>query len=496
MDSKIYIAIDLKSFYASCECVERGLEPLKTNLVVADRERTNKTICLAVSPSLKQYGLPGRARLYEIVSKVLEINKERRKKINYKSFTGKSYDDNELKNNPYLELDYIVAKPRMSLYLNYSTIIYNIYLKYISPEDIHVYSIDEVFIDATNYLKLYNLTPYELTRKIIQNILDETGITATGGIGTNLYLAKVAMDIVAKHVDADKDGVRIATLDEISYRKLLWNHTPITDFWRIGRGYAKRLFENKIYTMGEIARKSLDDEEFFYKLFGINAEILIDHAWGYEPCTISDIKKFKPKINSLSSGQVLHTPYDYQKARIIVSEMTDSLVFDLVDKNVVTNQIGLIISYDIENIENGYKGNIEKDRYGRLMPKESKGSVNLDRYTSSTKIITDNMLNLYDQIIKKSLSVRRINIVFNNIIDSLEASNKKITKQLDLFSSGEELEKEEINLEKELDKEKKIQKTILNIRNKYGKNSILKGTNYVEGATARERNRQIGGHQA
>ncbi len=496
MDSKIYIAIDLKSFYASCECVERGLEPLKTNLVVADRERTNKTICLAVSPSLKQYGLPGRARLYEIVSKVLEINKERRKKINYKSFTGKSYDDNELKNNPYLELDYIVAKPRMSLYLNYSTRIYNIYLKYISPEDIHVYSIDEVFIDATNYLKLYNLTPYELTRKIIQNILDETGITATGGIGTNLYLAKVAMDIVAKHVDADKDGVRIATLDEISYRKLLWNHTPITDFWRIGRGYAKRLFENKIYTMGEIARKSLDDEEFFYKLFGINAEILIDHAWGYEPCTISDIKKFKPKINSLSSGQVLHTPYDYQKARIIVSEMTDSLVFDLVDKNVVTNQIGLIISYDIENIENGYKGNIEKDRYGRLIPKESKGSVNLDRYTSSTKIITDNMLNLYDQIIKKSLSVRRINIVFNNIIDSLEASNKKITKQLDLFSSGEELEKEEINLEKELDKEKKIQKTILNIRNKYGKNSILKGTNYVEGATARERNRQIGGHQA
>lgn len=496
MDSKIYIAIDLKSFYASCECVERGLEPLKTNLVVADRERTNKTICLAVAPSLKQYGLPGRARLYEIVSKVLEINKERRKKINYKSFTGKSYDDNELKNNPYLELDYIVAKPRMSLYLNYSTRIYNIYLKYISPEDIHVYSIDEVFIDATNYLKLYNLTPYELTRKIIQNILDETGITATGGIGTNLYLAKVAMDIVAKHVDADKDGVRIATLDEISYRKLLWNHTPITDFWRIGRGYAKRLFENKIYTMGEIARKSLDDEEFFYKLFGINAEILIDHAWGYEPCTISDIKKFKPKINSLSSGQVLHTPYDYQKARIIVSEMTDSLVFDLVDKNVVTNQIGLIISYDIENIENGYKGNIEKDRYGRLMPKESKGSVNLDRYTSSTKIITDNMLNLYDQIIKKSLSVRRINIVFNNIIDSLEASNKKITKQLDLFSSGEELEKEEINLEKELDKEKKIQKTILNIRNKYGKNSILKGTNYVEGATARERNRQIGGHQA
>ncbi len=494
--NKTYIAIDLKSFYASVECKERNLNALTTNLVVADLSRTSKTICLAVSPSLKQYGLSGRSRLYEVESKVKEINKERRKKINYKSFTGKSYNDLELKNNPYLELDYIVAKPRMAFYLKYSTRIYNIYLKYISPEDIHVYSIDEVFIDATSYLKLYKMTAYELAMKIIQNILDETGITATAGISTNLYLCKVAMDIVAKHIKENKDGVRIAELDEMSYRKLLWNHKPITDFWRVGRGIANRLAEHNIYTMGDIARTSLNNEELLYKLFGVNAELLIDHAWGYEPCTISDIKKFKPKINSLSSGQVLHTPYDFKKARIIVSEMTDSLVLDLVDKNVVTNQIGLIISYDTENIENGYKGDIEKDRYGRLMPKESKGIVNLDRYTSSTKIISDNMLNLYDKIIKKNLSVRRINIVFNNIIDSLKASNKKITKQLDLFTNGEELDKEEINLEKELDKERKIQKTILSIRNKYGKNSILKGTNYVEGATAKDRNNQIGGHMA
>lgn len=494
--NKTYIAIDLKSFYASVECKERNLNALTTNLVVADLSRTSKTICLAVSPSLKQYGLSGRSRLYEVESKVKEINKERRKKINYKSFTDKSYNDLELKNNHYLELDYIVAKPRMAFYLKYSTRIYNIYLKYISPEDIHVYSIDEVFIDATSYLKLYKMTAYELAMKIIQNILDETGITATAGISTNLYLCKVAMDIVAKHIKENKDGVRIAELDEMSYRKLLWNHKPITDFWRVGVGTAKRLAEHNIFTMGDIARTSLNNEELLYKLFGVNAELLIDHAWGYEPCTISDIKKFKPKINSLSSGQVLHTPYDFKKARIIVSEMTDSLVLDLVDKNVVTNQIGLIISYDTENIENGYKGDIEKDRYGRLMPKESKGIVNLDRYTSSTKIITDNMLNLYDKIIKKNISVRRINIVFNNIIDSLKASNKKITKQLDLFSDGKELDKEEINLEKELDKERKIQKTILSIRNKYGKNSILKGTNYVEGATAKDRNNQIGGHMA
>ena len=494
--NKTYIAIDLKSFYASVECKERNLNALTTNLVVADLSRTSKTICLAVSPSLKQYGLSGRSRLYEVESKVKEINKERRKKINYRSFTGKSFNDVELKNNPYLELDYIVAKPRMAFYLKYSTRIYNIYLKYISPEDIHVYSIDEVFIDATSYLKLYKMTAYELAMKIIQNILDETGITATAGISTNLFLCKVAMDIVAKHIKENKDGVRIAELDEMNYRKLLWNHKPITDFWRVGRGIANRLAEHNIFTMGDIARTSLNNEELLYKLFGVNAELLIDHAWGYEPCTISDIKKFKPKINSLSSGQVLHTPYDFKKARIIVSEMTDSLVLDLVDKNVVTNQIGLIISYDTENIENGYKGDIEKDRYGRLMPKESKGIVNLDRYTSSTKIITDNMLNLYDKIIKKNISVRRINIVFNNIIDSLKAKEKIITKQLDLFSNGEELDKEEINLEKELDKERKIQKTILSIRNKYGKNSILKGTNYVEGATAKDRNNQIGGHMA
>ena len=494
--NKTYIAIDLKSFYASVECRERNLNPLTTNLVVADLSRTSKTICLAVSPSLKQYGLSGRSRLYEVESKVKEVNKERRKKINYKTFTGKSFIDTELNNNPYLELDYIVAKPRMAFYLKYSTKIYNIYLKYISPEDIHVYSIDEVFIDATSYLKLYKLTPYDFTMKIIQNILDETGITATAGISSNLYLCKIAMDIVAKHIKANKDGVRIAELDEYSYRKLLWNHKPITDFWRVGKGIAKRLADNKIYTMGDIARTSLDNEELLYKLLGINAELLIDHAWGYEPCTIKDIKNYKPRINSLSSGQVLHTPYDYKKARIVLYEMTDSLVLDLVEKNVVTNQIGLIINYDTENIENGYKGEIEIDRYGRSMPKESKGMVNLDRFISSTNIITSKMIELYDKIIKKNLTVRKITIVFNNVIDSLKGNEKIITKQLDLFSNNEELDKEEIKLENDLEKEKKIQKTILNIRNKYGKNSILKGTNLEKGATAKDRNNQIGGHRA
>ena len=494
--NKTYIAIDLKSFYASVECQERNLNPLTTNLVVADLSRTSKTICLAVSPSLKQYGLSGRCRLYEVESKVKEINKDRRKKINYKTFINKSYIDTELKKNPYLELDYIIAKPRMAFYLKYSTKIYNIYLKYISPEDIHVYSIDEVFIDATSYLKLYKLTPYEFAMKIIQNILSETGITATAGISSNLYLCKVAMDIVGKHIKENNDGVRIASLDEFSYRKLLWNHKPITDFWRVGKGIANRLEKYKIYTMGDIARTSLNNEELLYKLFGINAELLIDHAWGYEPCTIKDIKNYKPRINSLSSGQVLHTPYNYKLARVVLIEMTDSLSLDLVEKNVVTNQIGLIINYDTENIENGYIGDTEIDRYGRIMPKESKGIVNFDRYTSSTKIITTNMLDLYEKKVKKNLTIRKITIVFNNIIDSLKANEKKITKQLDLFSNGKELDKEEINLENKLDKEKKIQKTILSIRNKYGKNSILKGTNLTEGATAKDRNNQIGGHSA
>ena len=369
-------------------------------------------------------------------------------------------------------------------------------MSFVSPDDIHVYSIDEVFIDATSYLKLYKLNAYEFAMKIIQNILKETKITATAGIGTNLYLAKVAMDIVAKHIPENKDGVRIAELNEISYRKLLWNHTPITDFWRVGGGYAKRLSDNKIYTMGDIARTSLNNEELLFKLFGINAEILIDHAWGYEPCGILDIKKYKPKINSLSSGQVLHTPYNYKKAEIIVLEMTDSLTLDLVEKNVVTNEIGLIISYDTENIQNGYNGELEIDRYGRKLPKDSHGSINLDRYTSSTNYIQKKMIELYNKIVKKNLSIRKVTIVFNNIIDSIKSNEKNVIKQLDLFSNNLELDKEEIKLENDLEKEKKIQKTIINIRNKYGKNSILKGIDYEDGATMKDRNNQIGGHLA
>ena len=496
MEQKTYIAIDLKSFYASVECCERGLNALTTNLVVADSSRTSKTICLAVSPSLKQYRLPGRVRLYEVEQKIKEINHERRIKNRYKTFVGKSFDDSELKKNSSLELDYIIAKPRMAFYLEYSTKIYNIYLRFVSPEDIHVYSIDEVFIDATSYLKLYRLTAYEFAMKLIKTILKETKITATAGISNNLYLCKVAMDIVAKHIPENEDGVRIAEIDESSYRNLLWNHTPLTDFWRVGAGYAKRLQEIGINTMGDIARVSLENEEVLYKLFGVNAELLIDHAWGYEPCTISDIKKYKPKMNSFSSGQVLHTPYDFKKARIVVLEMTDSLVLELVEKNVVTNKLGLTISYDTENIGENFQGVIDKDRYGRKIPKESHGGVDLKRYTSSSKIILKAMLELYDKIVRKELTIRRLTIVFNDIIDSIEGNQKTIVKQFDLFSNNTEVDKEEIRLEKELEKEKKIQKAILNIRHKYGKNSILKATDLEEGATAIDRNNQIGGHKA
>ena len=491
---KTYIAIDLKSFYASVECVERGMDALTTNLVVADEERTSKTICLAVSPSLKQYGIPGRARLYEVIQKVKEINLERRKKIKFKPFIGKSCNDTELKNNQYLELDFVIAKPRMAFYMEYSTKIYNIYLKYVSSMDMHVYSIDEVFIDATSYLKLYKLTPYELAMKMIQNILNETGITATAGIAPNLYLCKVAMDIVAKHIKGNKDGVRIAELDVPTYRKLLWNHKPLTDFWRVGRGTAQRLDANNMHTMGDIARASLTNEAFLYKLFGVNTELLIDHAWGLEPCTIQDIKKYKPKMNSISSGQVLHTPYNYQDAKIVVLEMTDSLVLELVEKGLVTKRIDLIIGYDTENIDGSYKGEIKSDRYGRSIPKESHGFFTFDRYLSSTKIILDEMSKLYDDIVRVNLSVRRITIAFNDVIDSIDASSKVVVKQLDLFSDNSTLDKKDEKLEEDLESEKKIQKAIIKIRNKYGKNAMLKGIDLEEKATARDRNNQIGGH--
>ncbi len=493
---RTYIAIDLKSFYASVECVERGFDPLTTNLVVADIKRTSKTICLAVSPSLKSYGLPGRARLFEVEQKVKEINKERRKKINYRSFLGKSFNNQYLINNSFLELDYIVATPRMALYITYSTRIYNIYLKYVAPEDIHVYSIDEVFIDITSYLKLYNLTAHEFALKVIKNILSETGITATAGIGPNLYLAKVAMDIVAKHIRPDQDMVRIAELDVYQYRKLLWNHVPLTDFWRVGRGYAKKLNDNKMYTMGDIARESLENEELLYKLFGVNAELLIDHAWGYEPCLISDIKKYKPKMNSISSGQVLHTKYTLENARIVVLEMTDSLVLELVEKGLVTNEIGLTIGYDADALDGNYNGEIKKDYYGRNIPKSSNANIHLEKYTSSTKEILEKMNELFDKIVKKDLSIRRITIVFNNITDFILVSLKPNIKQLDLFSNRNDLDIKEKKETKELDREKSVQKAIIKIRNKYGKNSLLKAMDLEEYATARDRNNQIGGHRA
>ena len=503
MKEKVYIAIDLKSFYASQECVSRGLDPLTTNLVVADSSRTEKTICLAVSPSLKNYGISGRARLFEVVQKVREVNAIRRERAPGRKLTGSSFHDPEVKRNPNLALDYIVAPPRMGAYMACSTTVYNVYLKYIAPEDIHVYSIDEVFIDATPYLRTYGLTPRELARKIIQDVLDTTGITATAGIGTNLYLAKVAMDIVAKHVEPDKQGVRIASLDEMSYRRQLWDHKPLTDFWRVGRGYARKLEKYGLYTMGDVARCSLGgagdfhNEALLYKLFGVNAELLIDHAWGWEPCTIGDIKAYKPESNSLGSGQVLHCAYTAQMAKLIVREMTDLLVLDLVDKGLVTNQMVLTVGYDIENLtdprrRNAYRGEVTTDPYGRKIPKHAHGTANLPRRTSSTRMITDAVMDLYDRIVDENLLVRRINLVANHVLPEQAVQQELAFRQLDFFSDGADQEAEEARL----DREKRRQQAVLSIRKKYGKNAILKGMNYEEGATTRDRNAQIGGHKA
>ena len=496
-EQKVYIAIDLKSFYASVECKERGLNPITTNLVVADSSRTEKTICLAVSPSLKSYGIPGRARLFEVVQKVKEINIERKRKAWNNSFEGSSHDNEELKNNPNLELGFIIAPPRMSHYMKYSTDIYNVYLKYFSQEDIYVYSIDEIFCDITHYLKTYNMTPRELTTKVIQDVYETTGITATAGIGTNLYLAKVAMDIVAKHVEPNENGVRIAGLDEMTYRKLLWDHRPITDFWRVGKGYANKLEKYRIYTMGDVARTSIENEELLYKLFGINAELLIDHAWGWEPCTIKSIKEYKPTSNSISSGQVLHCPYNYEKTRLIVKEMTELLTLDLVEKRLVTDQIVLTIGYDIENLTNleiakKYKGEVTIDRYGRKVPKHAHGTINIDHKTSSTKTIIDAAMKLYDRIIDKNLLVRRINVVANNVVNESKIEKQESYEQLDLF--GNYKKKEEIS-EREK-QEKQIQKAMIGIKNKYGKNAIIKGMNLEEGGTTIQRNSQIGGHKS
>lgn len=493
MMERIYVCIDLKSFYASVECIELGLDPMTTNLVVADESRTEKTICLAVSPSLKQYGIPGRARLFEVNQKVREVNKQRIKKNYGKLFKEKSYDSIRLGKDLNLEVDFIKAPPRMAKYIKYSTDIYNIYLKYLDKEDIYVYSIDEVFCEITNYLKCYQMSPRELVTKMIHDVYRQTGITATAGIGTNLYLAKVAMDIVAKHAAADKYGVRIAGLDEMTYRRRLWDHQPLNDFWRVGLGYMKKLTEHKLYTMGDIAKCSLEDEDKLYKLFGVNAELLIDHAWGFEPCTIKDIKKYKPRNNSLTSGQVLHCAYNYEKTKLVVKEMAELIALDLVKKRLVTKQIVLTLGYDIENLRDDeyrqyYNGEIEIDRYGRMVPKSAHGTINLDHLTSASSKIREATIKLYDQIVNKHLLVKRINLVVNNVVSEDEKNNE--TRQYDLFTDYEQIEKDK---KKELEEEK-VQSVMLELKNKYGKNAILKGMNLIEGATTIDRNQQIGGH--
>ncbi len=554
MENRMYLAIDLKSFYASVECVERGLDPITTNLVVADQSRTEKTICLAVSPSLKSYGISGRPRLFEVSQKVKEVNRKRRQQAPDKKLAGASYLDTELKENPQMAVDYIVAPPRMAKYLEISARIYSIYLKYIAPEDIHVYSIDEVFMDITQYQKTYqltardlamkmirnvleetgitatagigsnlylckvamdleakhisaDLTARDLAMKMIRNVLEETGITATAGIGSNLYLCKVAMDLEAKHISADRYGVRIAELDEMTYRKKLWTHRPLTDFWRVGHGYAKKLEEHGLYTMGDIARCSLGtvtdyyNEDLLYRLFGVNAELLIDHAWGWEPCTMADIKAYRPQSNSISSGQVLQCPYPFEKARLVVHEMVDQMALDLVDKGLVTNQIILTVGYDIENLSGGkdrkkYQGVVTTDRYGRDLPRHAHGTVNLDGYTSSSRRMADAVLSLFDQIVNSNLLIRRLTIAANHVVEETSVVKQAQYHQLELFADPAE---EEARLNKEhaqLEREKRMQETMLSIKKKYGKNAILKGMNLQEGATAKTRNRQIGGHKA
>jgi len=505
---KTYIAIDLKSFYASVECQERGLDPLTTNLVVADESRTEKTICLAVSPSLKSYGISGRARLFEAVQRVKEVNAERLHNAPGKKFSGSSYNNTELQNDPSLKLDFIIAKPRMARYMEVSTNVFRTYLKYVSSDDIHVYSVDEVFIDATDYLKMYSISAHDFAMKMIRDVLANTGITATAGIGTNMYLCKIAMDVVAKKMPADKDGVRIAYLDERSYREQIWGHKPITDLWRIGRGYARRLARYGMYTMGDVARCSLGkkndylNEDLLYRLFGVNAELLIDHAWGYESCTIADIKSYVPRNNSLSSGQVLAEPYTFEKARIVCREMADSLVLDMVDKGLVCDQMVLTVGYDISNLTDEtrskeYKGQYSTDFYGRIIPREAHGSKNAGEFTSSGKILTGLVMQLFDENVDRKLLVRRMYVVANHVKpESAEEENKEEYEQLDLFTDYEALERERTAKKEEREREKRRQQAVLQIKKKYGKNAILKGTDLQEGATAIERNSQVGGHRA
>ena len=499
MRNKSYIAIDLKSFYASVECVERGLDPLKTNLVVADESKTEKTICLAVSPSLKSFKIPGRARLFEVVSKVDIVNKRRLENTSSGNFVGASVNIDELNCNPELELKYITAPPRMAHYIDYSTRIYDIYLKYIAPEDIHVYSIDEVFIDATGYLDIYRMDAEALAMKMIKDVYLSTGITATAGIGSNMYLAKIAMDVVAKHALPDENGVRMGKLDEMSYRRMLWNHRPLTDFWRVGRGTMDKLAKYGMFTMGDVARCSLDDEELLYKIFGVNAGLLIDHAWGYEPTTIADVKAYKPDNSSFSFGQVLTKPYDYEHARIVVYEMADGASLDLVEKGMLTNQLTLTVGYDRECLDNPdirtkYKGEIVRDRYGRLIPKHTHGTVNLKGYTSSPSEIVEAILKLYDDIVNSILLIRRITISTNNVIFEEDYEPEPVCEQMSLFDFMDN-SKQTDNISKQ-EKERSLQEACLSIKKKYGKNAILKGVSLTEGATARDRNAQIGGHKA
>ena len=495
--NKVYVAIDLKSFYASVECMERGLDPLDANLVVADISRTEKTICLAVSPSLKSYGISGRARLFEVIQRVEQVNNQRKWKSPKKELTGKSYLYSELAADQSLAVDYITATPQMAHYMDVSAKIYGIYLKYVAPEDIFAYSVDEVFIDATGYLGIYKTDGHGFARMLIQDVLKTTGITATAGIGTNMYLCKVAMDIVAKHIPADKDGVRIAELDEQSYKEDWWTHRPITDFWRVGKGIATRLEKLGIYTMGDIARWSLDRTLIgrLHKEFGKNAELLIDHAWGIEPTTIADVKAYKPSSSSLTSGQVLQEPTPHDRTRLIVWEMADMLSLDLVDKGLVTDQIVLTINYDRESLADGhYKGEVKTDRYGRTVPKPSHGTKNLDRHTSSTKVLCDATMELFDRIIDKTLLARQLTLVVCNVIKEENVPESESYEQLDLFSMQEETSPEKD--EKALEKERALQEAMLSIKHRYGKNSVLKAVNYTEGATAKDRNRQIGGHKA
>lgn len=504
---RIYIAIDLKSFYASVECVERGLNPLRTNLVVADESRTSKTICLAVSPSLKAYGISGRPRLFEVVQKVKTVNARRQKRAPGGQFAGSSADDGKLKTDLSLAADYLVAPPRMALYIEYSVRIYQIYLQFAAPEDIHVYSIDEVFIDITDYLEHYHLTARELAVKILQAVFSATGITATAGIGTNLYLAKVAMDIVGKHVQPDCNGTRVAELDEKSYRRLLWNHRPLTDFWRVGRGYAKKLEEHGLYTMGDIARCSIGrakdyyNEDLLYKLFGINAELLIDHAWGREPCTMADIKAYRPQSNSIGSGQVLQQPYPFEMAKLIVQEMADLLALDLVEKKLVTDQIVLTVGYDSLNltdpqIQKAYDGPVKTDHYGRTIPKHANGTIHLARQTSSAKLITEAALQLFERIVNPKLLVRRVTIAACRVVEETSVSSENRMEQLDLFTDYQVREEQERAEQAVLEREKKMQQAMIEIKKKFGKNAILKGMNLQEGAMTTRRNQQIGGHRA